>query len=377
VAFFIAATAAFGVRGLRDRDLGDLAIAALAGGLAIGTKGTALALVPALLVLLGVTAWRARPGGRVLVAAVAMGLVSVMALGAWGYALNLHGQGSLFGDLDAATKREAPIPANAVRVVWTLADSPGVSMPWFDAIATKAAHKTVGQLEIPNQFGFFADPAVSEDTSAYGFIGWWALLPVLLYFAIAPRAGPSRRTLAIAALVGIAAFAVLFGWNIWVGRLLLPTVALAMPLLAVLARRGVPATLTVVAVVVTLVPCLFLNPNKALLVFAPAKPALSKDRIDQMTAVRPEMAGVIRAVDTRIGDTGALAFVGSEDSWDYPFFGEHRERRVVRFSSPGQIDRAKAGADRVRAVLFANVGKPPRVWRAKQIGGDYWLATVG
>jgi hypothetical protein len=96
-----------------------------------------------------------------------------------------------------------------------------------------------------------------------------------------------------------------------------------------------------------------------------------------MTVVRPEMAAVIRAVDARLGETGALAFVGSEDSWDYPFFGEHRERRVVRFSSAQQIDRATAAADRVRGVLFANVGKPPRAWRATQIGGDYWLATVG
>jgi hypothetical protein len=96
-----------------------------------------------------------------------------------------------------------------------------------------------------------------------------------------------------------------------------------------------------------------------------------------MTAVRPEMAPVIRAVDARLGDKGALAFVGSEDSWDYPFFGEHHERRVVRFSSPRQISRATVTADRVRGVLFANVGKPPRAWRAKQIGGDYWLATVG
>jgi hypothetical protein len=376
VAFFVAATAVFGVRGLRDRDLGDIAIAALAGGLAVGTKGTALALVPSLLIVLGVTAWRARPGRRVLVAAVAMGLASVVALGAWGYALNLQEQGSLFGGLDQATKREAPIPANAVRVVWTLADSPGVSMPWFDAVASKVAHRTVGRLEIPNQFGFFADPNVSEDTSAYGLIGWWVLLPMLLFFAFSRRAGP-RRVLAIAGLVGLAVFAVLFGWNIWVGRLLLPTVALVMPLLAVLARRGVPATLTVIAVAVTLVPCLLLNPNKTLLVTAPAKSALAKDRVDQMTAVRPEMAPVIRAVDAGIGDTGALALVGGEDTWDYPFFGEHRERRVVRFADPRDATEAALRRAKVRGVLFANVPAPRAFRKAQTIAPGYQFQRVG
>jgi hypothetical protein len=375
VALFVAAAAVFGMRGLRDGALGDLVVAALAVGLAIGTKGTTLALLPSLAIIFAVTAWRARTARRVMAAGLAAAVVAVVALGAWGYVLNLHGQRSLFGNLTQATKREAKIPSNAVRVVWTFADSPGVSVPWFDAIATKAAHVTVGHLEIPNQFGFFADSAISEDTSAYGIVGWWALLPVLVFFMFSRRAGP-RRLLAGAGLVGLAAFAVAFEYNIWVGRLLLPTVALVMPLCAVLARRGVPATLTVIAAALTLVPCLLLNPNKMLLVTPPAPTAMAKDRIDQMTVLRPEMAPVIRAVGQRIGDRGALAFVGSEDSWDYPFFGEHRERRVIRFSSPAQIDPAKAIADRLRGVLFANVGRPARLWHARQIGGDYWLAAL-
>ena len=40
-AFFVVATAFFAVRGLRDRARGDMVVAALALGLAVGTKGTA------------------------------------------------------------------------------------------------------------------------------------------------------------------------------------------------------------------------------------------------------------------------------------------------------------------------------------------------
>ena len=53
VAFFVGATALFGVRGIRDRDTGDLVIAGAALGLAVGTKGTALMAGPALAIILG------------------------------------------------------------------------------------------------------------------------------------------------------------------------------------------------------------------------------------------------------------------------------------------------------------------------------------
>lgn len=375
-AFFVLAVAVFGARGLRDRDRGDLVIAALAAGLAVGTKGTVFALAPSLAIILGAAVWRYTPPARLVVFGLAAVVAGMLALGAWGYALNVHAGEPAFGGLAEKTQRESAVPQNTVRVLWTFVDSPGSPAPWFDTFATKLAHKTVGHLEVPNQFSFGVDTIVSEDTSAFGLIGWLLLFPLLLVLAFARRAG-LRREWAIAALVGLIAFPIAFEFNIWVGRLLLPAVALAAPLLGALAARPGLAGAAIAAAVVSLVPCLVVNVNKPLLVAEGQPKATQLSRIQQMTIRRPEMAPVIQAVEQRIGAKGALAFVGGEDSWDYPFFGEHRERRVVRFSSLRQATPDAIRAAHVRGVLFANVGRPTRAFHARQIGPDYWLATTG
>jgi 4-amino-4-deoxy-L-arabinose transferase-like glycosyltransferase len=375
IAFFVLAAAVFGVRGLRDRRGGDIAVAAAALGLAVGTKGTVFALGPSLAIVLLAAIWRYRPPPRLVAGAVAGAVCAVLALGSWGYALNVADGDPLFGGLVGKTQRETPVGENAVRVVWTFVDSPGVSARWFDLLATKTAHKTVGHLEIPNQFGFGVDTAISEDTSAYGLVGWLALFPLLLWFALRPKA-PLRRAWAIAVLAGVAAFAVAFEFNIWVGRLLLPTVALAAPLLAWLGLRREVAAVAIAAVGVSLVPCLIVNPNKLLLVDEGQAKSIQKDRIAQMTALRPEMTTVLRTVESRIGPRDALAVVADEDSWDYPFFGEHRERRVVRFSDLASATSPALRRARVRAVLFENVGRPARTFQARQIERGYWLAPV-
>jgi hypothetical protein len=374
-AFFVLAVAAFGVRGLRDRQWGDLIVAALAAGLAIGIKGTVFALAPSLAIILGAAVWRYRPPVRLVVSSMAALVAATVALGAWGYALNLHAGASLFGGLTEKTQRESTVPKNEVRVLWTFADSPGSGAPWFNTFATKLADKTVGHLEIPNQFSFGLDEKVSEDTSAYGLVGWLALFPLLLVLAFAPRSSP-RMAWAIAALVGLIAFPIAFEFNIWVGRLLLPAVALAAPLFAAVAARSGHAGVAIAAAVVSLVPSLIINQNKTLLVPAGQPKITQMSRIEQMTILRPEMAPVIEAVDQRIGPRGALAFVGGEDSWDYPFFGEHRERRIVRFSSLSEATPAAIRAAHVRGVLFANLGHPARAFHARQLGPAYWFAAT-
>ena len=368
-AFFVLACAVFGVRGLRERRAGDLAVAALAAGLAVGTKGTTLALAPALAIIFAAEAWRARPPRRLALGGVGAAAASIIALGTWGYAQNVAHEGSPFGGLAGATRRQSAVVPNAVWSLWTFVDSPGVRVPVLGTLFPRAAHK-LGQRFESATYRFRVDTDVSEDTSAYGIVGWLALLPVLLFYAVRRRAGP-RRVWAAAGLVGLAAFATTFEFNQWVGRLLLPTVALAAPLLAGLAARRAVAIMAIVAAIVVIPPCLRSNPNKPLGVGANA---LSRDRIAQMTAVRPEMDTVLRSVRARFGDRAPLAFVGGEDSWDYPLFGEHRQRHVVRFA--GRADPRGLRASGVRGVLFANVRRPGPEFHPQRIGPGYWLAAA-
>src|SRR4051812_22699344 len=216
-AFFVLASAVFGVRGLRSRRAGDLAVAAVAAGLAVGTKGTALALAPAVLVLLGAEAWRSRVSRRLVAAAIGGAVVAVIALGAWGYAQNLAHDGSLFGGLSGATSRHTPVATNTVRSLWTLVDSPGVHVPVLQTAFPRLAHE-LGQRFETETYRYAVDIAISEDTSAYGLVGWLLLGPVLLFYALRPRAG-LRRAWAIAVLLGLLGFAVAFEFNEWVGRI--------------------------------------------------------------------------------------------------------------------------------------------------------------
>jgi hypothetical protein len=376
-ALFVVATGVFGARGLRDRHAGDLAIAALAAGLAVGTKGTALALAPALAIVLVAAArgWRTPP--RLVATAAAGTVVAILALGSFGYILNAQAHGSPFGDIAGKTQRESPPVANAVRVLWTFADLPGVAAPWVNSVTQRVVNKIgADRFQVPNQFAFGVDSAISEDTSAFGPVGWLLLLPLLIAFAFGRRAGPARYV-ALAGLVAIAGFAVAFEYNIWVGRLLLPAVAIAAPLFAALAVRNVVAGLTATLALIVLAPCLLQNPSKPLLPDLPAPTILHRDRLAQMTITRPEMAGVVSAVDQRLGSGGTLAFAGDEDSWDYPFFGPHLERRIVRFRAPATLTPAQLRRAGAQAVLFANVPPRGRFPGAKQVVPGYWLAPVG
>jgi hypothetical protein len=376
-AFFVVATAAFGARGLRDRHPGDLAIAALAAGVAVGTKGTVLALGPSLAIILVAAAWGWRAPRRLVLGAVAGTLIAVVALGSYGYVQNAQEYGSPFGDIAGKTQRESGVIGNGVRVLWTFADLPGIGAPWVNAVAQRAAFKVgADRFQLRDRFAFTVDNAISEDTSAFGPVGWVLLFPLLLAFALRRRAGPARFV-AIAGLAGIALFAVAFEYNIWVGRLLVPAVALAAPLFAWLAVRSAISSVTVLLAAVVLVPCLAVNPTKPLLPDLPAPTVLHRDRLAQMTVTRPEMVGVIAAVDRGLGPRGALAFAGDEDSWDYPFFGPHLERRVVRFRAPARLTEPELRRLGVQGVLFANVPPQRRFPGARQIVPGYWFARVG
>ena len=71
MAFFLGAGTLFGARGIRDSDVGDLVIAGAALGLAVGSKGTALAAGPSIALLLGAAIRAYRPPGRVIASGVA------------------------------------------------------------------------------------------------------------------------------------------------------------------------------------------------------------------------------------------------------------------------------------------------------------------
>jgi hypothetical protein len=246
VSFFVAATAVFGIRGLQRRAPGDLVIGGLSAGLAVGTKGTALVAGVPLAILLVAAAAAYRPPRRVLAVGLASAVLGALALGSLSYIGNTLSSGSPVGGLpEQATKRVDPIPANVIRSAWTFVDLPGYELPWLGEALQRPARKLAGDLEIPctdcfePRFEFRPDTTVHADRVAFGPIGLLILVPLVLFFAVGRRVPPRHRVLAIAVASYFVVFVVLLAWNPWQGRLFLPAVALAAPLLALpaVARR--------------------------------------------------------------------------------------------------------------------------------------------
>src|SRR5437763_151433 len=146
-AFFVSAAAVFAVRGIRDRSLSDLIVAALAGALAVGTKGTALLVAPALL-LLGLAAWRAyRPPRRLIAAGAGLTVAAIALLGSYNYVLNVVDRHDLLGGVE----NEVGVPPAgadraqiAVQDLWTFADAPGVNAAWIENIVQRPARRLLG-----------------------------------------------------------------------------------------------------------------------------------------------------------------------------------------------------------------------------------------
>lgn len=374
-AFFIAAAAFFVVRGLRDRSRGDVAVAALAMAIAVGTKGTAFIAGTALAVL-GVAALIAwRPPARFIALAGAQALLALIALGAYNYLLNLRNRGGPLGGIDARTLVTGGRLPNALRALGTFADSPGVNVHWLDRLFGSATGRLTSVLA-PSVGALAVDTSVQEDTTAFGLVGF-LLLPCVLGLALVGRGQTrGRRVLAAAVILSLAVFMGTVAFNPWLGRLLIPAVALAAPLFAVLAERPAAAGAALALAVLSLIPSLLENAQKPLLVSSGAPNVLALDRRTQMTLSRPEMLGVLNALDAHVGGTEAIAFVGSVDSWDYPFFGAHRERRVIRYDDPAVITDALLRREHVAGAVFANVGAPPPSLAAIPLGPDYWWVPV-
>lgn len=372
VSFFVVATGVFGVRGIRDRDGGDLAIGALALGLAVGTKGTALVALPALAVVLGAALMAYRPPRALVLRGAALAAASLALLGAFNYVLNQEREGNPLGGVREQTDRESPLFKNTVRIAWTFAESPGANLPWLDTTLVRAAQELFGDLRNSAFTGFKVETVVHEDSSAFGLVGLVLFFPLLLVALAAPRSPPAHRVLAAASLLYFAVFVVGNEYNMWMGRVLLPGVAIGAPLMVALHGRGMLRGAALALALLGLVPSLFSSETKPLAVPRGQPNILSLDRTQQQTFPRREMASVLSELRRAAEPEDPLGLVRGEDSWDYPFFGRQRVRRIVPLS-PAQATHDTMRREGLRGIVFANVN-PPEGLPVRPLAQGYWFA---
>lgn len=376
VAFFVVACALFTVRGIRDRHVADLAVAAAAAGLALGTKGTALFAVPSLaLITIGALVCY-RPGRRLTLVGAGLLIAGLLAFGSFSYLSNLERTGDAFGGLEAQTKvpEGVAVTKNVAWVTWSLVDAPGTSVPVVEMLLQRAGHALWPDLR-SETFNWTIDASIHEDTSSFGLVGWLVLMPLVVFCLLRRRAPPAQRILAGAALLYLGLFATRIGFNPWVGRLMIPMIALVAPLLALVVDRAWLHGATLTLAVLSLLPVLLHNSAKTLLPPEGTPWAPAKNRVQQQTVNRPDMAPVLRWMQANVHGTAPIGFAGGEDDWDYPLFGAHRSRRVVRLGALGADPQATLRKQGIVGVLFVNTPVPADLVGTTVAPGYAWVAV--
>lgn len=383
------ATIAFGLRALRHRRGSDVMMAAIAFGLAIGTKGTMLFALPSLALILAAALWQWRPPLRTVAALSGSAAIAAVTLGGFGYINNLYATGSPVGGLPALAEPEFPPLPNGVRVAWSFVDSPGVSMPWADRLFGQTLGRRDDEFT-PEWFDFTLDTSTGEDTVAAGLVGLLVLIPLALWATAGRQRTPLLRALGAGGLLYVVLFGVLHTATPYNGRVLMPAVVFAAPLLALAAQRPWSRVLVLALAVTSALPILLTNTGKPVLVDLGTPNVWQMSHQQQMTISRPDTLPVVSELDRRFGPGTRLGFLGGEDSWDYPLFGPSLERTVVRVD-PADVPREppeatcawlRAFAQRANldALVFADapreVAAPPEALGAAELSpGNFIVDT--
>ena len=390
VAFFVGAGALFGLRGLRDRSRGDLVVAGVAAGLAVGTKGTALLAAPAIGLLVLAALWAYRPPVRLVAFGAGAVVAGLLVFASFGLAQNIANEGTLFGSITRVTDRESRLPENTLRIAWHVVDFPGIGIEALERVPREPLQAVFGDISVPpcptcvsakraSWFSFEVDTSANEDTSGLGPVGLFLFVPLILVMVVSRRTPRKRRVLAFAAVLSFVTFVLVLEWGPWSPRVANPLIALAAPLLGVLALRPRLAWVAVGLAVLGLVPSLFNQRNKPLRSTEPSLNVLLLGRVQQQAKARPDVANILRFLGRQVAPGEAIGLVGSEETLDYPLFGPRFERRVVRFAEPEDATYARMARGGLAGMLFSDVGPPPPGLRAIKIprSRSYWVPAPG
>ena len=358
-AFLFAGTEAMGRKG------GTHTLAAIAMGLAVGTKPLALLFVPGLAAFVAAS-WAWSRGLREAARLALLGMAALALLGSYTYAQNLRRFSrptgpAAFSDLVSLPRHDAHVLwSNAGRFGLRFLDPRGVVPPGtraasvLDAVydrTTQAAFRHLGLSRRLPSFDVMkvgwtdARQPTHEDLATFGPLFGLTGVPLLGLVALRPRSSRAQRALAAAAGSYLLAVAVLFRYHQATSRYLIAGVALGAPLLAMLyGARGRPARriangVCVGVTLATLATCVLYNVRKPLV--GGAAVWRKSDRAQRAALFRPDLDMLLQVLQRL--PPGVLAVVPEgPEGFIYPLFGEHFERQV-RIVHAGTLDPLSAG----------------------------------
>lgn len=353
-AFFVGVFALYGARAFRDTSRSDIVIAALALGLAIGTKGTFVIAIPGLLAIAIAVVVRWKPPRALLLRYAAVLAAGVALLGSAQYLVNIRDSGTPQGIASTDARRDSSVVTTSVRTAASFIDMPGMGGT-LPAQVNQGLHDRIW----PNQMDPFNDTIVSEDGMGFGPQVPLLLLPLLLYFLLARGVGLDRRLTAFASLSSFAAYAVLFEPAFNTSHVLVTGVVIGAPLFAKAAEISWIRHLSAAVAICFAIIVLTQNQLKPLY----PDPPFDLSRAEQLS-LQHEFAPALERIDEVIPSDARLAYIGPRGAtWDYPFFGPNLDRYVYRLEATStptrqQVDDLVADHD-LDAVVFAGVGAPP------------------
>lgn len=362
--FLLCASLLFAVTGVLERSRGRLALAALAAGLAIGTKLYAVFILPAALLLLVAALRRARPPRKLVAFGLGAFAAAALLLGAFGYIQDLVDEHRLTGysGTPGGDFVKSGFAQTAARVGWNFVDATGLPQPDFVSDAAEHVARPLFAGLHGTSFSV-PDPAIrsdsDEDQSAYGLVGL-LLVALILVAALRPRAPPWQRLLALGALGYFAAYTLTIGYAPEGARYLMPAIALTAPLLAGLARRRAGAAVALALALATVPGTVLHDIYKPVLAPPGGKSIFALGRLQQQTIdadVAPMVASV-RRLDTLVGAHAALGFVQQDAVYDYVLMGEPYGRRMVPYTAADVSPRAMRD-DRVQGVYIGYADQAP------------------
>jgi hypothetical protein len=369
-ASFVAAAVALAL----GRTRAETVLAGLALGLAAGTKLTFLyALGPLLAIAL-----LALPRRRL--AELCAAAVSGFALlGMYAYVQNLVESGRPQGHAEQVSALPPRVTlvgtvSSVARTAYRLVDLSGFHPPAaVTAHVAGAAKRTFGALHIPpnppesttsGTFEFTYEPnsVVSEDSSAFGPLGFLLLVPLSLGFLVAwvrRRTDRVHGAFALALPVYVVALALGTRWNLYVDRFLVTAAALTLPLAPAVLRRVELRGVAAVLAAATLALALVYDVSKPIGVWR-------KSRADAQAIRWPELRPVLETVQTRVPADARLGVNLAPLDWEYPWWGPHLQRRLVWLpeGSASDLDWVLLGS-RISA-------RPPGHWCARRFPSVHW-----
>jgi hypothetical protein len=390
--FFLTAMLLFAAIGIRDSSRGALLVAALAAGLAVGTKLYAVFVLPGALALLLALGYRHRPQRSLLAFGAVATALATVALGSFNYVQNernTHTLTGYSGTPEGDFVRTSP-PADAARTGWNLLDAPGLPQPdWV----SDPAERLAGSLFKSVRGSSFTVPSPAireesnEDESAYGLVGLLLLVPLVLMALVRPRAPWWQRLLALAGLSWFVASALTLGYSPEGARYLMPAFAVSAPLLGLLARRVAWSLIAVALALATLPGTLLHDVYKPLLASEGTPSVLSMDRLRQQTiddSVAP-LRQPVRSLRRLVAPHAPLGFLNQDALMEYLLFGEPLARRLVALD-PGEITPQRIREQHLSGVFIGFRNQPPCVGRLclthtaglrfTALGPDSYLVTA-